>query len=52
MNAPTPILEVHDVAKRFGSVVALRSASLTVVRGEVHALMGANGAGKRRWSRS
>ena len=45
-ESPAPILEVHDVAKRFGSVVALRSASLTVVRGEVHALMGANGAGK------
>ena len=44
--SPVPILAVHDVAKRFGSVVALRSASLTVVRGEVHALMGANGAGK------
>jgi ribose transport system ATP-binding protein len=45
-KAPAPILEVSNVAKRFGSVVALRSASLTVMRGEVHALMGANGAGK------
>lgn len=45
-DASAPILDVHDVAKRFGSVVALRAASLQVRAGEVHALMGANGAGK------
>ncbi len=46
MNDSTPLLEVRDLAKRFGSVVALRSATLSVSRGEIHALMGANGAGK------
>ena len=46
MNDSTPALEVRDLAKRFGSVVALKSATLTVSRGEIHALMGANGAGK------
>src|SRR6478752_462049 len=46
MNDSTPLLEVRDLAKRFGSVVALKSATLTVSRGEIHALMGANGAGK------
>src|SRR6185437_14944627 len=46
MNDATPLLEVRDLAKRFGSVVALRSAALPVSRGEIHALMGANGAGK------
>ena len=46
MNNSTPLLEVRDLAKRFGSVVALKSAALTVSRGEIHALMGANGAGK------
>ena len=40
------LLEATDIAKTYGSVVALRSASLGVRRGEVHALMGANGAGK------
>ena len=40
------LLEVRDVAKQFGSVVALKSATLNLVRGEIHALMGANGAGK------
>jgi ribose transport system ATP-binding protein len=42
----TAILKARDVAKRYGPVVALSSASLTVERGEVHALLGANGAGK------
>jgi ribose transport system ATP-binding protein len=46
MNDSAPLLEVRDLAKRFGSVVALRSATLTLSRGEIHALMGANGAGK------
>src|SRR5271165_6550503 len=46
MNDSTALLEVRDLAKRFGSVVALRAAALTVRRGEIHALMGANGAGK------
>jgi ribose transport system ATP-binding protein len=46
MNDSTLLLEVRDLAKRFGSVVALKSAALTVSRGEIHALMGANGAGK------
>ncbi len=40
------LLEVKEVAKRYGPVVALRSADLVVEPGEVHALMGANGAGK------
>jgi ribose transport system ATP-binding protein len=44
-NAP-PLLEISNVAKRFGSVVALRSATMSVRAGEIHALMGANGAGK------
>jgi ribose transport system ATP-binding protein len=40
------LLEVKNVAKRYGPVVALKSADLTVEPGEVHALLGANGAGK------
>src|SRR6185312_6352236 len=41
-----PLLEVRNVAKRYGPVVALRSAELVVEPGEIHALLGANGAGK------
>jgi len=40
------LLEATDVSKRFGAVVALKSASLRVLPGETHALVGANGAGK------
>ena len=41
-----PLLVARNVAKSFGAVRALTDASLTVARGEVVALMGANGAGK------
>src|SRR3954453_6976894 len=40
------VLELRDVAKSFGSVVALKSGSLTVHGGSIHALVGENGAGK------
>lgn len=40
------LLSTTAVAKSFGPVVALRSVDLTVRPGEVHALLGANGAGK------
>ncbi|MGA2044028.1 MAG: ATP-binding cassette domain-containing protein, partial [Roseiarcus sp.] len=46
MSEPSSLLDISDIAKNFGSVVALRAASLSVRAGEVHALMGANGAGK------
>jgi ribose transport system ATP-binding protein len=46
MSEPSLLLEARDVAKRFGSVVALKAASLQVRPGEVHGLMGSNGAGK------
>jgi ribose transport system ATP-binding protein len=40
------LLEANGVSKAYGAVVALRDASLAVRPGEIHALMGANGAGK------
>src|SRR5919106_3634652 len=39
-------LEMRDVHKRFGGVVALAAASLSAERGELHALVGPNGSGK------
>ena len=42
----TALLDASGVAKSFGAVRALTDASLHVARGEVVALMGANGAGK------
>ena len=44
--SPSPILEMRNISKTFGPVRALRDVSLTVYRGELHALMGENGAGK------
>jgi ribose/xylose/arabinose/galactoside ABC-type transport system permease subunit/ABC-type branched-subunit amino acid transport system ATPase component len=41
-----PALEVSDITKRFGPVVALRGVSLSLDRGEVLGLVGDNGAGK------
>lgn len=40
------ILTVENVSKNFGGVAALRNVSLTVRKGEIHALVGENGAGK------
>ena len=42
----TPLLSMREIDKRFAGVPALVAASLEVERGEVHALIGQNGAGK------
>jgi len=40
------ILDVDDVAKRFGGVPAVSGATVSVVEGSITALIGPNGAGK------
>jgi general nucleoside transport system ATP-binding protein len=40
------MLELREITKRFGAVLALDQANLEVRRGTVHALLGENGAGK------
>ncbi len=42
----TPILSVTNLSKSFSGVRALNNVHLEVRKGEVHALMGENGAGK------
>jgi branched-chain amino acid transport system ATP-binding protein len=41
-----PILQIRDLTKRFGGVLASDRISLDVLAGEVHAVIGPNGAGK------
>jgi rhamnose transport system ATP-binding protein len=40
------VLELSEVSRRFGATQALDSVSLALVQGEIHALVGENGAGK------
>ncbi len=42
----TPLLELQDVTKRFGGVVAVNGVSFDVGEGELVGLIGPNGAGK------
>lgn len=42
----TPLIELRDIRKSFGAVVALRGVSLDVQPGETFALLGDNAAGK------
>ncbi|WP_349360172.1 ATP-binding cassette domain-containing protein [Stappia sp.] len=42
----TPLIEVRDLVKHFGSVIALGGVSIKVHAGEVLCLLGDNGAGK------
>ena len=40
------ILSLENVSKYFGNIVALKDVTLRLRRGEVHCLLGDNGAGK------
>jgi general nucleoside transport system ATP-binding protein len=42
----TPRLQLTSISKRYASVLANRDVSLTVLPGEIHAILGENGAGK------
>jgi simple sugar transport system ATP-binding protein len=46
MSTTNPVLEVRNVVKYFGTVIALKDISLRLMPGEVMCLLGDNGAGK------
>jgi simple sugar transport system ATP-binding protein len=41
-----PLVELIDVTRRFGTLLALDHVSLTLAAGSIHGLLGENGAGK------
>ena len=45
-SAPSPIVSIRQLSKSFSGVRALDNARFDLFPGEVHALMGENGAGK------
>ena len=45
-SANEPILKLKDIVKLFPGVVALKNVSLDFYPGEIHAIVGENGAGK------
>ena len=46
MTAPLPRLELLNITKRYPSIVACSEVNLSVMPGEIHAVLGENGAGK------
>ena len=40
------LLEMRNISKRFGGVLALDSVDFEIERGEIHCLVGENGSGK------
>src|SRR5688572_22160637 len=48
---PPARLSVRGISKSFGSVAVLRNIDVDLERGEVHALLGENGAGKSTFAK-
>ena len=45
-RSDAPIIELRDITKHFGQVIALNGVTVSVHAGECHCLLGDNGAGK------
>ena len=46
MDKNTVVIAMKDIVKKFGDFVANDHINLTVYKGEVHAILGENGAGE------
>ena len=46
MASSSPILQVHNLVKTFGAVVAAKNINVSISKGEIVGIIGANGAGK------
>ncbi|MBN2305485.1 MAG: ABC transporter ATP-binding protein [Anaerolineae bacterium] len=46
MTTPQPVLEAHQVTKRFGGLIAVGELDLTIKHGQIASVIGPNGAGK------
>jgi branched-chain amino acid transport system ATP-binding protein len=46
LAAPVPLLDIRNVALRFGGIIALDGVSFTLDQGQILGLIGPNGAGK------
>ena len=50
MTEPPPVtLKMRDITKKFLGTIAVNNVDFDVRAGEVHALMGENGAGKNQY---
>ncbi len=49
--ASHPVLRAEDMSKQYGSVTVLSEVTLDILPGEIHAIIGENGAGKSTFMR-
>jgi rhamnose transport system ATP-binding protein len=50
-NTATPLIAARGISKSFAGVEVLRDVDLDLMRGEIHALLGENGAGKSTFAK-
>jgi ABC-2 type transport system ATP-binding protein len=46
MQGAELVIDVHELTKRFGEIIAVNALTLQVERGEIYGFLGPNGSGK------